>query len=201
MRGAAGMVVAHGHTFAMRRMPGDGGVDFAGIARKFAAHNRVVNFPDLARGKLFGKCQMRLVILGNDEAAAGFLVQPVNDARPRDTADAAERTPAMVEQRVDECVFLVSGGRMYDEPGGLVQNQQRFVLEKYVERNFLRLRLSGPGFRPVNFDLLAGARAVRGFDRVAVDADVALFDQSFECDARNGGKFFTQKSVQPPIGK
>ena len=97
---------------------------------------------------------MRLVVFGNDEAAAGFLVEPVDDARPRDAADAAEFAVAMMQQRVDERVFLVSGGGMHDQPGGLVQNQQRFVLEKNVERDFLRLRLGGRGFRPVDFDLL-----------------------------------------------
>ena len=65
----------------------------------------------------------------------------------------------MMQQRVDERVFLVSGGGMHDQSGGLVQHQQRFVLEQNVERNFLRLRLGGPGFRPVDFDLFAGARA------------------------------------------
>jgi hypothetical protein len=39
---------------------------------------------------------------------------------------------------------------------------------------------------------------VRGFDRMAIDADVALFNQSFQRDARNGGKCFTQKRVKPP---
>ena len=104
----------------------------------------------------------------------------------------------MMQQRVDECVFLVSGRGMHHQPGRFVQNQQRFVLEKDVERNFLGLRFSRPDYRPVDFDLLAGARTVRGFDCVTVDADVALFDQSFECNSRNGGKFFTQKGVEPP---
>ena len=165
-------------------MPGDGGADFAGVAREFAAHDRIVNFLDLACGKLRGKRQVRLVVFGNDEAAAGFLVEPVDDARPRDAADAAERTPAVVQQRVDERVFLVSGGRMHDESGGLVQNQQRFVLEKNVERHFLRLRLCRPGFRPADFDLFAGARTVRGLDRLAVDADVALLDQPLQRNPR-----------------
>ena len=90
MRGAAGIVVAHGHAFAVRRMPGDGGADFAGVAREFAADDGVVNFFDLPSGELCREREVRLVVFGDDEAAAGFLVEPVDDAGPRDAADAAE---------------------------------------------------------------------------------------------------------------
>ena len=98
---------------------------------------------------------MRLVVFGDDEAAAGFLVEPVDDAGPGHAADAAQRPLAMMQQRVDERVFLVAGGGMHDQSGGLVQHQQRFVLEQNIQRNFLRLRLGGPGFRPVDFNLFA----------------------------------------------
>ena len=40
------------------------------------------------------------------------------------------------------------------------------VLEQDVQRDRFRLRLGGPGFRPVNLHLLAGARRVRGLDRL-----------------------------------
>lgn len=183
VRGTTGIVVARRHALAVRWMPGNGGADFAGFTREFTAHNRVVNFFDLPFGKLRGEREMRFVVFGDDEAAAGFLVEPMHDAGPGNAADAAERAPAMVEQGVDERVFLVSGGGMNDQSGGLVQNQQRFVLEKNGEWNFLRPRFGRPGVRPANFDLLARSRAVRGFGRMAIDTDVALFNQSFQRDA------------------
>ena len=197
VRRAAGIVVAHGHAFAMRRMPRDGRADFAGAARQFAADNRVVDFFHAALGKLFREREVRPVIFGDDEAAAGFLVEPVDDAGPRHAADAAQRAFAMVQQRVDERVFLVAGGGMHDESGGLVQHEQRLVLEQNVQRHFLRLRLGGPGVRPVDFNFLAGARRVRGFGGLAVDADVALLDEPLQRAARGGGEFCPQKNVQP----
>ena len=113
------------------------------VARRFAADERVVNLFDFARGELFREREVRLVIFGDDEAAAGFLVEPVDDARSRHAADAAQRTFAMMQQRVDERVFLVPGGGMHDESGGFVDDEQRFVLEQNIERDFFRLRLGG----------------------------------------------------------
>ncbi len=164
---------------------------------QLAAHDRLVNFFNLPSGELCRKREVGLVVFGDDEAAAGVLVEPVHDAGPGHAADAAERPLAMVEQGVDERMFLVAGGGMHDQPGGFVQNQQGFVLEQDVERNFLRLRLGGPGFRPVNLNLFPGARAVRGFDPPAVDADMALFNQPLQGPARGGGKLSTQESVEP----
>ena len=51
---------------------------------------------------------MRFVVLGDDQATAGFLVESMHDAGPRHAADAAELAFAMMQQRVDERVCLVS---------------------------------------------------------------------------------------------
>jgi hypothetical protein len=102
----------------------------------------------------------------------------------------------MVEQGVDERVFLVPGSGMHDQSGGLVQHQQRFVLEQNIERHFLGLRFSGFGFRPVNFNLFTGAGAVRGLDDPPVDLDMALFYQPFQRNSRDSGKLPTQECIE-----
>ena len=124
VRGPTVGIVLHRHAFAVRGMPGDGGVDLAGVTRDFAADDGVINFFYDAIGKLFRKRNVRFVIFRNHEAAAGFLVEPVDDAGARHAADAAQRTLAMVEQGVDERVFLVAGGGMHDESGGFVDDEQ-----------------------------------------------------------------------------
>ena len=101
---------------------------------------------------------MRRIVLGDDEASAGFLVEPMHDAGARDAADAAELSGAVMQQGVDERAFLVSGGRVHDHAGGLVQHEQIIVFEQDVEGHLLRLRSRGPGVGPVNFDFLSGAR-------------------------------------------
>ena len=46
----------------------------------------------------------------------------------------------MMQQRVDERVFLVSRAGMHDHPRRFVQHDQVVVLEQNVERDFLGLR-------------------------------------------------------------
>ena len=181
----------------MGGMPGNGGADVAPVARQLAADDRLVDLLHLAGGELGGERQVRLVVLGHDQAAAGFLVEPVDDARARDAADAAQLPRAMVKQRVDERVFLVAGRRMHHQPRRLVQHQQGLVLVQDVERYLLRLGFGGPGFRPVHFDLLAGARRVRGLDGAAVDPDVALLDQPLNRAARDRRELAAQVGVEP----
>ena len=105
-----------------------------------------------------------------------------------------------MQQRVDERVFLVAGGGMHDESGRFVDDEQRFVLEQDFQRNFLGQRLGGFGFGKKDFNRVARARRVRGFGRLAVHADVALLDQPLHRAARDGGKAFAEKRVEPHVG-
>jgi len=179
-------------------MPGDGDADFAGFAREFAAHNRIVNLLHLPFGELRGKRDVGFVVFGDDETTAGVLVEPVDDAGPGDAADAAERTLAVMEQGVDERVFLMSGTGMYDESGGFVQHKQRLVLKKNGERDFLRLGFGGYCSGQWT-SICSPARGCAWVDRVTIDEDVALFHQPLQRAARGGGKFFAQIGVHPPV--
>ena len=54
---------------------------------------------------------MGAVVLGDDQQAAGVLVEPVDDARPLHAADARQAVAAMGDQRVDQRAGLMAGGR------------------------------------------------------------------------------------------
>ena len=111
-------------------MPGNRRADFALVARQLAAEDRVVNLLHLPGGELGGKREVRLVILGHHQAAAGFLVEPVDDARTRNAADAAQLPRAMVKQGIDQRVFFVASGGMHHQPRRFVQDQQGLVLKQ-----------------------------------------------------------------------
>ena len=193
----AAQLVIHRHALAMRGMPGNRRADFAAVARQLAAEDRVVDLLHLAGGELGGKRQVRFVILRHDQAAAGFLVQAMDDAGAGDAADAAQLARAMVEQGVDQRVFFVAGCRMHHQPRRLVQHQQRFVLIQDVQRHRFRLGLGGPGFRPVHLNLFPGTGRVGRLDGAAVDPDVALFNQPLNRAARDGRELAAQIRVQP----
>ena len=98
-------------------------------------------------GEKVGKAPMRGVGLGDDQKAGRVLVEPVDDARPPDPADAGEARAAMADQRIDQGAIGMARRRMDDEPGRLVDHDQMLVLvddiKRHVlaeERRFLRLR-------------------------------------------------------------
>ena len=79
------------------------------------------------------------IVLRRDEAAAGFLVEPVDDAGSQFAADAAEIL-AVMQQRVDQRAIGVARGGMDDKAGGFVDHDEMLVLEQDIERDVLRQR-------------------------------------------------------------
>ena len=72
-----------------------------GAAHAIAADEGEVEFVHIAAGELPGEREMGFIVLRHDEAAAGVLVEPVDNARPRHTTDAAQFAFTMMQQRVD----------------------------------------------------------------------------------------------------
>ncbi len=141
---------------------------------------------------------MRFVVFGDDQATAGFLVETVNDPGPGNSADAAEFSFAVMQERVDESVFLMAGGRMHHESGRFVQDQERVVLKENIQRHFFGLRFGRLGLRPVYLHLVTGMWCVGGLHASFVDQYVAFFDKALDRTTRNRGEFATQVSVKPP---
>ncbi len=101
------------------------------------------------------------VVLGHHQQAGGVLVQAVDDARPLAAAD-ARQVVAVLEQGVDQGAGRVARGRMDDEAGRLLDDEQVGVLEDDVERDVLGRRVQRPGRRLVHHDAVAGLDPVRG---------------------------------------
>src|SRR5215813_2370665 len=87
---------------------------------RLAVHEREVGLLDRAFLKRALERLECRVVLGDDEAAGGLLVEAVDDARPEHAADAGQPRD-VVEERVDERSSRVAGGGMDDETGGLVE--------------------------------------------------------------------------------
>ena len=119
----AAHIFIYSHAFAMGRMASDCGANLAVLALNLAADDRVIDLVDAAARELRRKCRMGFVGLGHNQAAAGVLIEAVNDAWPGHPAYPAELAFAMVKQGIHEGMFLVPGGRMHHQTGWFVQHE------------------------------------------------------------------------------
>ncbi len=123
------------HPVALARGAADRGVDRAGARAEPAAGEGEVDPLDLAPLHLGLQGGVGLVAAGDDEQAAGPLVEPVDDPRALRVAAAAED----VAQLVDQGRAAVRGRRVDDQAGRLVDDRERLV-----EVDDPQLRLSHP---------------------------------------------------------
>ena len=87
----------NGDFLAVLARPGEGGVNDARRIPRDTRHDREVAAVDRVIGELLGQSLMRLVMLGNDKQPRRILVDTMDNSRPRDAADSAQRAAAMVE--------------------------------------------------------------------------------------------------------
>jgi len=79
---------------------------------------------------------MRDIIFGYDKAAARFLVETMNDAGALFPADPRQHG-AVIEERIDQSVFAMTGARMDDKARRLVDHDQIIVFEENLKRDLL----------------------------------------------------------------
>ena len=121
-------------------MPADVVLNAPAFLLRHTIHNGEVGLRNTALGEGLGEAAVGGVVLRHDHAAAGVLVQAVDDARPHLPADAAE-VGDVVEQRVDQRAVGISLRRMNDKPGRLVQHYHVRILIQYRQGNVLGLDL------------------------------------------------------------
>lgn len=194
--GPAG-AIGDGHAFPMRGVAGDGGVNHAFIGRHTAAGNGAIDLVDFAGTELDRQRRVGEIVLGSDDATAGIAVKAMDNARARDTADAAELTMAVMKQRVDECPVGVTSGRVDDQSGRFVEHEEISVFEEDLERDGLCRGGGRFGCRPTDGDLVARVGGMGCFDGAIIDEDVSISDESLNSASGNGGQLLAQVGVDP----
>ena len=189
--------IGDGHGAAMGWMARDRGLDFTGSFWEFAAENGVINLFHRAIAELVGKAEVRDIVFGNDQTAAGILVDTMNDAGARVTGDAAELAGAVVEQRVNESMLVIPGARVNDKIRWLIDDEEVAVFKENIERNFLGDQFEFFGFRPMNMDDVPCFWRVGGFDLAVVDFDVACINELLESSPGDGGELGAKVIVEP----
>ena len=97
-------------------------------------------------GELLGQAAMRGVGLRRDHQPACVLIQPVNDPRPGNAANAGETFSAMGNERVHERSVQVSRAGVNHQPGRLVDHDEAVILINHLEGDRFareRVRLHG----------------------------------------------------------
>src|SRR5207245_6532619 len=111
-------------------------------------------------------------------------------------ADAGDRG-RVGQERGGEGATRVTGARMDDDAGWLVEDEDVLVLEEDGQRRGLRDELLRGGRRDVHLDPLTAPEPRRGLADRAVDADAAGPDQRLEPRARELRQPVGEPAVEP----
>jgi hypothetical protein len=200
--GASAFAIFHsGHGSAVTRVTRNGDLDFACQSWQFAANNGVINFLHGAVSELIGQTKMGGIIFGNDKAAAGVFIEAMNNPGPGVASDPTQLACAMVEQSIDEGMFVVACARMHHEARGFVNDDQIRIFMKDVEGNFFGGDFEFFRFGKMNGYEVAGAGRVGGFVFISVYEDVAGIDQLLQSAAGDRGESSTEVNIQAFAGK
>ncbi len=122
----------HGELLAVPRVAAKGLVDSA-AGDDVALDDSQIVAPHLAPRQLSAQLKMGPFRARDDEAAGGFLVETMDDAKTRHPPQF--RIP--IKQGVLQRAVPVSGAGVDEHPGGLVQHQKVAILDQNIERQVL----------------------------------------------------------------
>lgn len=179
----ASAVAGDDHAHAVIGVAGYGRIDLTNLVTHVSAGDCVVDLFDLSVCKLLCQADMGFVILGRDDAAGCVAIQSMNNPRACDSTDSAELSFAMVDQCVDEGVFLISRCDVDKEACLFVDDDQVFVFVEDIQWNVSGLGFVCLGWREVDTDVLSGSRVVIGLHLLAIHLNMAFLDQTLECAA------------------
>ena len=121
------------HALPVLLAPGDRRLDANRSGVEMAPGQRRVAAMDPARRDGGAEPPVGQIGLGHDHESGGVAVQPMDDARP--ALRASGQRGAARDQRVDEGVVPMAGGRVNHQAGRLVDDGEVLVLENERERD------------------------------------------------------------------
>ena len=196
---------AGGHADAADEVAGDGEVDGGVVFGDVAVDEGDVGFGDLALGEHLAELAVGAVVLGDEDDAAGLLVEAVDDAGAEVAADVGE-IGEVEEEGVDEGAAVAgvvggAGAGVDHHAGGFVDDGEVLVFVEDVEGDVLgdgveRGRVGGA----FDLDGLAAVEFLLGLGGVAVDADLAGFDEELDAGAADVGDGLREILVEAEVG-
>jgi hypothetical protein len=207
--GGASVLAASGHAGAAEEVAGDGEGDGGRVFFEVAVEEGEVGLGDLALGEHLAELAVGTVVFGDEDEAAGLLVETMDDAGAEVAAYVGELVE-VEEEGVDEGaavagVYLVRGGcagsGVDHHAGGLVDDGEVLVFVENFERDVLGDGVERGGLRGA-FDLdgLAAAELLFGLGGMTVDADLAGFDEELDAGAADVGECLGEVLVEAEVG-
>ena len=122
---------------------------------------------------------MGCIVFGDNKTAARLFVETMNDARALFPADSRQRR-AVVEERVDQSVFTMTGPRMNDEPRRLVDHDEIIVFEENLKGDLLWQRFDLFQRRLGELNLIAASNDLTWPAVCVVESNKPIADQLLE---------------------
>ena len=132
-------------------------------------HGKVMPL-DIAPLELLDQRDMSLDRTGDQQAAAGILVKAMHEAG----AGQGRKIRVEVQQAVDQSAGGIARARMHHQPGWLVDDQQRRIVDQHAQRHGLGFRIAR--VRPklgIQIDPIALGETEIRLDHSAIDAQLA----------------------------
>jgi hypothetical protein len=134
-----------------------------------------IGFFHLSVRKLRRKSGVGLIVLCNDNAAAGFLVEAMNDSGAVLFGTGGEGA-SVVQESIHKGTLLMARANVNDHPGRFVDHQQIGVLMKDLEGDILRSGSRGWfGSLLLDQEEVAGLHLIAAADRFPTQGDAARF--------------------------
>jgi hypothetical protein len=203
--GGASVGAASRHAGAAEEIAGDGEGDGGVVFFYVAVQEGEIGFRDLPLGEHLAELAMGAVVFGDEDEAAGLLVEAMDDAGAEIAAYVGE-FGEVEEKRVDQgasVAFVVRDTRagVDHHAGGFVDDGEVLVFVKDFEGDVFGNGVEGGGLRGA-FDL-DGFAAVEFLFRlggVAVDADLVGFDEELNPGAGDVGEGLGEVLIETEIG-
>src|SRR5438105_13275557 len=187
------------HFLAMNSMTRDCGHNCSGTATQLPGDEREVNLFHCARRELPGQSEMCKIILCHRQAAACFLIKPMNNTRPFLAADAG-KIFAMRKQGINQGAAFPSSARMNRNSRRFVYNNQVVVFEENGERDLFWHevdRFKG-WFHQDN--AIARPNDVARTRHSAIDRDETIVNQRLDSRTRKLVRRIGEKTIQAGAG-
>jgi hypothetical protein len=194
-----------GHTGTADEVAGDRKRDGGVVFLQVTMDESDVGLGHLALGEHLAELAVGAVVFGDEDEAAGLLVESMDDAGAEIAAGGRE-FGEVEEQRVDEGAavsFVVgaTGAGVDHHAGRFIYDGEVLVFVEDVQRDVFGCGVERRGVRAAfDLDRFAAMKLLFGLGGVAVDANLIGLDKELNADARDVWKGLSEVLVEAEIG-